>query len=463
MTATRAYLRISTAKQADRASLDTQRAAIERFAAPAAPVTDWYTDIQSGRRDDRPEYVRLLRDLQPGDTLLVWRLDRIGRKKSELFRLFEECKRRHIRLISVTQPELSNELARDLMSVIAAYESQQLAERSLPGMMTRVEQGKWVSRIPKWYAMGSDGHLVPAADAGEAQAVWEMVLRTGSIEATAAAFGLNTISLRATLGRRVYLGETVWNGIVIPNTHPAIVRRETWEAVAAMRAERARTGRRERHGTAMLTGFIYVAESDRRMHHYQRTQRGMTRRYYVTVDGTHLPNHSVRAADVERAVVNALKTLTLTPETRRTVERNLRERAKRDPEKRERARLERRLVALADEAVNTARMEAQGRITPRIADDMRAQQQRDYAATRANLDALPQIVTAREAAPLLDLRIGLADRVEAAYAAGNWRALRILVEAFIARVEVRGGEATRQQWRQAAREIEVKWNPRSLN
>jgi len=464
VTDARAYVRVSTSRQEQGASLDTQRSAIAAYAtAHGLTLLHEYVDILSGTRDDRPRYRQLLADMVTGDTILTWRLDRIGRNKSELFRFFEECKRRRIALVSVTQPELSNELVRDIMSVLAAYESQQLAERVKPNMAARVEQGKWVSRPPRWYVIGPNGRLVPAPDAADAQRVWEMVLATGSIETTAAAFGINAISLRATLAKRVYRGETVWSGMVIPNTHPAIVTAAAWDAVDALRQTRRRDGRRDRHDTALLTGYIYVATSEQRMYHYQRTMRGTTRRYYTTVTGHHTPRHSIRAEDAEAATVEALLTLTLTPARRRDVEREVRAQAKSDPYKRERAALLRKLAALDQEAVATARMEAQGRVSGAVAEGMRAAQTREHTRHTAALHALPPVPDLHALAPVFALRTGLDRLIARAWEERNIVALRILVETFIARVEVYGGLATRQQWRQTGREVRIKWNQNVQN
>ena len=43
-----------------------------------------WTDVASGSRDDRPELAKLLEALLPGDTLVVWRLDPLGRSLRHL-------------------------------------------------------------------------------------------------------------------------------------------------------------------------------------------------------------------------------------------------------------------------------------------------------------------------------------------------------------------------------------------
>jgi len=440
------YVRVSSERQTEGASLTVQRAAIERYAhVHGLVLRRVYTDVLSGTRDDRPEYQHLLESLTPGSVVIVWRLDRIGRKKSELFRFFEQCKRHRIDLVSVTQPELSNVLVRDILSVLAAYESEQIAERVLPAQTRRVEEGRWQSRIPKWFKMGEDGHLTPAADAHQAQPCWEMFLRTGNKAVTAAAFGLGTRQLWWMLRSPAYIGAIPWLGTVREDAHPAIVKRATWEAAYAL-IEGRRTGtRRERTTAALLTGFIYVEETPQRMQHRPMRSRGVIYRYYANDrDRYHdEPRHVVRAERAETAVLDALRSLTLTPASRRTYEAAMRDAARRDVHKRERADVTRRMAALEAEQVSTARMAARGELAGPTWEAMRRQQAAEMAGLLMRRDALPRLPDPRKAAPLLDLRVRLRERIDAAEAAGNIAALRLLIETFIARVEIHGGESPR--------------------
>lgn len=73
------YARISKADGSQ--SLDLQRDAL---VAAGVAETRIYVDHASGKRDDRPGLLACLKALQPGNTLVVWKLDRLGRDLAHL-------------------------------------------------------------------------------------------------------------------------------------------------------------------------------------------------------------------------------------------------------------------------------------------------------------------------------------------------------------------------------------------
>ena len=67
------YMRVS--KSDGTQTLDLQRDALCRSDVPAERI---YQDLASGRKDARPRLDACLKALQPGNTLVVWKLDRLG-------------------------------------------------------------------------------------------------------------------------------------------------------------------------------------------------------------------------------------------------------------------------------------------------------------------------------------------------------------------------------------------------
>lgn len=68
------YVRVS--KNDGTQNLDLQKDALSKAGIPPDRI---YEDMQTGRHDDRPGLNACLKALQPGNTLVVWKLDRLGR------------------------------------------------------------------------------------------------------------------------------------------------------------------------------------------------------------------------------------------------------------------------------------------------------------------------------------------------------------------------------------------------
>ena len=88
------YARVSTIEQ----TLDLQQDAL---AAAGAVII--YADKASGKTADRPELAHCLKALRDGDTLVVWRLDRLGRNLQDLIRIVNELEGRGVKFKSLKE------------------------------------------------------------------------------------------------------------------------------------------------------------------------------------------------------------------------------------------------------------------------------------------------------------------------------------------------------------------------
>jgi DNA invertase Pin-like site-specific DNA recombinase len=142
------YIRVSTDKQNQALQLDALR---------AARCDRLYSDpAVSGRSPNRRKLAMVLDELRPGDTLIVWKIDRLSRFDTELLFLRDELIRRDVRLISLTQGiDTSTSLGRlsyGLLALFAAHELDQLSERTRAGMAAAKARGVHLGRV-------SDGRL----------------------------------------------------------------------------------------------------------------------------------------------------------------------------------------------------------------------------------------------------------------------------------------------------------------
>lgn len=88
------YARVSTLQQDEALQLDALR---------AAGVDRLFVDKASGKVERRPALDDLLAQARPGDSLLVWRLDRLGRSLRHLIDVVSELEQRGVGFISLTE------------------------------------------------------------------------------------------------------------------------------------------------------------------------------------------------------------------------------------------------------------------------------------------------------------------------------------------------------------------------
>ncbi len=140
------YARISTSDQDLGLQLDALRGAGCRDASI-------FLDRASGARTQRPGLDACLQALASGDTLVVWRLDRLGRSMSHLVTLIEELLRRQVGFRSLGDGAIdtttaSGELVFHIFSALAQFERRLIQERTRAGLAAARARGKRGGRRP---------------------------------------------------------------------------------------------------------------------------------------------------------------------------------------------------------------------------------------------------------------------------------------------------------------------------
>ena len=113
-----------------------------------------YIDHQTGKTMDRPAFNRLMDDVKTGKvkTIVVWRLDRLGRTAGGLTALFDELKALKVNLISLKDGlDLSTPagtLMANVLASVAQYETEVRAERIHAGLAVAKANGKRLGRKP---------------------------------------------------------------------------------------------------------------------------------------------------------------------------------------------------------------------------------------------------------------------------------------------------------------------------
>lgn len=112
-----------------------------------------YTDVASGVRANRPGLEACLNNLRSGDTLLVWRLDRLGRSMPHLVTLVEKLQRQRIGFKSLGDGAIdtttaSGDLVFNIFSALAQFERRLVQERTKAGLAAARARGRLGGRKP---------------------------------------------------------------------------------------------------------------------------------------------------------------------------------------------------------------------------------------------------------------------------------------------------------------------------
>src|SRR5947209_8007781 len=123
-----AYRRVSTKAQADekRSSLETQDNHIREYCrGRGLSLVDQFTDVLTGKRDDRKEYQRMVRHLREGsaEVVVVQFLDRFGRNPREILRRVWELQEQHEVEVEATDEDVRDELTMLIKAGVAGQES----------------------------------------------------------------------------------------------------------------------------------------------------------------------------------------------------------------------------------------------------------------------------------------------------------------------------------------------------
>ena len=135
------YARVSTNEQ----NLDLQLDALTK-----AGCERIFQEHLSGSKSDRPELQQAFDFLREGDTLVCWRLDRIGRSLKHLIQISEDLKAKNIGLKSLTEgldtTTSGGKLIFHIFGALAEFERDVIRERTLAGLASARARGRMGGR-----------------------------------------------------------------------------------------------------------------------------------------------------------------------------------------------------------------------------------------------------------------------------------------------------------------------------
>ncbi len=115
-----------------------------------------YKDLASGRKDDRPGLRACLKALQPGNTLVVWKLDRLGRDLKHLINTVDDLNKRNVGFkvlagagAQIDTTTANGRLIFGIFAALAEFEAELIRERTKAGLAAARARGRLGGRPRK--------------------------------------------------------------------------------------------------------------------------------------------------------------------------------------------------------------------------------------------------------------------------------------------------------------------------
>ena len=139
-----------------RVSTEDQNLRLQTDALKAAGCSQIYEEKRSGAAKNRPELDLAIKELRPGDTLVVWRIDRLARSGTELYRRLGHIEQARAGFRSLQEGfDFSTATGRfvlGILGLVAEMERQLTIERTRAGMEALRARGKPLGRAQEFTA-----------------------------------------------------------------------------------------------------------------------------------------------------------------------------------------------------------------------------------------------------------------------------------------------------------------------
>ncbi len=138
------YMRVSKADGSQATDLQ-----LDSLVAAAVAAEHIYEDMASGQKDDRPGLASCLKALRQGDTLVVWKLDRLGRNLRHLINTVHDLTARGVGLkvlsghgAAIDTTTAAGKLVFGIFAALAEFERELISERTVAGLASARARGR---------------------------------------------------------------------------------------------------------------------------------------------------------------------------------------------------------------------------------------------------------------------------------------------------------------------------------
>ncbi len=213
------YVRVSTEMQEEKDSLTNQINRCKGY----CEMKDWniiniYQDVESGAKDNRPDFLRLLADMKLGifKGIVVTELSRVSRRMPTLIKFLEDFQACGVSFVSITQNiDTSTPMGKaffQLTGVFAEFERDQTRERVSHTMKNMAANGKFTGGVvPFGYTLVDKKLVINEEEADTVREAFNLYLSGVNRNQISQRTGINETTLARMLTTPFYTGKTVYN------------------------------------------------------------------------------------------------------------------------------------------------------------------------------------------------------------------------------------------------------------
>jgi hypothetical protein len=266
----------------------------------------------------------------------VYKVDRLSRSLLGFHKLIEMFERRKTTFVSITQSfnttDAMGRMHLNIMLTFAQYEREATGERIRDKVAASRKKGIFMGGwAPLGYVVRDRKLIIEPADADRVRAIFQRFVQLKSATLLARELVLAGATNRyghlldkgvlyRLLNNRVYIGEAVHKGVSYPGEHQAIIDRKLWDQVHAIlkQSPRKRAANTRAQTPALLKGLLFGPDGSAMSPTHTR-KKGRLYRYYISQSvmkrGTEAcPIKQVPSAEIERIVIDQIRSLLQTPE-----------------------------------------------------------------------------------------------------------------------------------------------------
>ncbi|WP_100523396.1 recombinase family protein [Mycobacteroides abscessus] len=302
------YIRVSTQEQVqDGFSISAQRERLTAFVhSQDWEIVDYYIDEGQSAKDlERPHLQRLIQDVEEKniDVVLVYRLDRLTRSVTDLYKLLDHFDKHKTAFRSATEVyDTTTAMGRLFITLVAAlaqWERENLAERVRVGMQQMVKEGKWHGGIVPYGYEWNKGESLEIVDheAKIVKSIYDYYISgkgDHNIAGILNRMGYQTRNgndwlgkgVRDILQNPVYAGHLRYMGEIFDNFVPAIITDEIFDLAKRTRERRQAQHPRRNASTYIFSGVLKCSRCGSWMNgkaSYGRKNHDYDYNYYMCV------------------------------------------------------------------------------------------------------------------------------------------------------------------------------------